>query len=229
MIAKKDDRLSCHHGRSTRKVFQVTRQYPVACSGQTSQSKQLTGATWFRNGVALCKMAPHISLSGFIGKSTTLTALGGAISLPNSFSVHGNITYYDEVAEKRDVLRIDTGRVAWLQQHDSFFSMLTVKETLEMAAFLELPLFTEKQRKARVRATMDSLGLRKIENRAVGGPPNTNKGSLSGGEQRRLSLARELISSPKLFIGDEPTSGLVSMHIFSLQYRHWDVVLTLAI
>ena len=55
---------------------------------------------------------------------------------------------------------------------------------------------------------MDSLGLTKLRDRRIGNSATHN--GLSGGEQRRLSLALELLASPKLFIGDEPTSGLVS-------------------
>ena len=56
---------------------------------------------------------------------------------------------------------------------------------------------------------MDSLGLTINRDRRIGDSA-MNKG-LSGGEKRRVSLALELLSCPKLFIGDEPTSGLVSV------------------
>jgi ABC-type multidrug transport system ATPase subunit len=142
------------------------------------------------------------------GKSTALSALGGSISPNSGLEVNGEVTYYDSEKNTKENLQVHGGKVAWLQQKDSFFSMLTVQETLELAAFLELPKFNERQRLKRVRATMDSLGLAKLKDRRIG-DSTANKG-LSGGEQRRLSLALELLASPKLFIGDEPTSGLVS-------------------
>jgi ABC-type multidrug transport system ATPase subunit len=91
--------------------------------------------------------------------------------------------------------------------------MLTVRETLELAALLELPHFTGRQRRRRVQSNMDALGLTKLQHRKIGESSRNN--GLSGGEQRRLSLALELIASPKLFIGDEPTSGLVSGLVLS--------------
>ena len=56
--------------------------------------------------------------------------------------MHGDVLYYDDEKQTTEHLKVQGGRVAWLQQKDSFFNMLTVQETIELAAFLELPNFT---------------------------------------------------------------------------------------
>ncbi|KAG7364450.1 ABC transporter ATP-binding protein [Nitzschia inconspicua] len=142
------------------------------------------------------------------GKSTTLSVIGGAISPVSGLTVNGEVLYFDSDKQTKEHLRIQGGKVAWLQQKDSFFNMLTVEETLQFAAFLELPGISEAERQKQVVSIMESLGLVKLRNRKIGDSA-MHKG-LSGGEKRRLSLALELLSSPKIFIGDEPTSGLDS-------------------
>jgi hypothetical protein len=57
-----------------------------------------------------------------------------------------------------------------------------------------------------MKSIMKSLGFVKLRKRQIQ--------DLSGGEQRRLSLALELVSNPKLFIGDEPTVRTHSAVVF---------------
>ena len=142
------------------------------------------------------------------GKSTTLSALGGIISSSSRSRIDGEVFYYDNDLQSKELLRVQGGRVAWMQQEDNFFDMLSVKETLQLAAFLELPEHSETQRQQRVISIMESLGLVKLKNRKVGNSESHN--GLSGGEKRRLSLGLELVSVPKLFLADEPSSGLDS-------------------
>jgi len=137
------------------------------------------------------------------GKTCTLSSIGGTISSSSGLQVNGESFYYDK--EKKTKENLEVKEVAFMQQNDNFFEMLTVQETLQLASFLELP-FSERQRQRQVKSMMGSLDLVRLKDRRVGDSAT----GLSGGEKRRLSLALELVSTPKLFLADEPSSGLDS-------------------
>lgn len=63
------------------------------------------------------------------------------------------------------------------------------------------------QREARITSLLSAFGLREQSDILIGTP--IRKG-ISGGQKRRVSVASQLITSPKIFFLDEPTSGLDS-------------------
>jgi ABC-type multidrug transport system ATPase subunit len=145
------------------------------------------------------------------GKSSFLAALGGQQTL----SVHGQVysySYHHDASPPQQAIsltRVPVNQVAWLQQKDDFFGMLTVEETLLLAAFLELPHLAAPHRQQLVQNHLDALGLAHAADRRIG--DYVGGGSrLSGGERRRLSVALELLTEKQLVLADEPTSGLDS-------------------
>jgi ABC-2 type transport system ATP-binding protein len=75
---------------------------------------------------------------------------------------------------------------------------LTVRENLELIAGVFG--FKKEKRNAKITEISDMLGLSKVSERKAG--------KLSGGYQRRLSIAMALIGEPKILFLDEPTLGL---------------------
>lgn len=83
---------------------------------------------------------------------------------------------------------------------------LTVRETVSYSARLRLPdnmLRVEKQ--ALIESTIIEMGLQDCADTVIG---NWHLRGISGGEKRRVSIALEILTRPRLLFLDEPTSGL---------------------
>ncbi|KAJ5195417.1 uncharacterized protein N7498_008855 [Penicillium cinerascens] len=103
---------------------------------------------------------------------------------------------------------------SYVEQEDALIGSLTVQETLKFAADLSLPSSVSKrQRMERIRTLLEAFGIQKQANILVGTP--IRKG-ISGGQKRRVSVASQLITCPKILFLDEPTSGLDSTASFEV-------------
>lgn len=97
--------------------------------------------------------------------------------------------------------------LGYLPQDASIFSKLSVEENI--LAILEFRGVTQKVTKARITQLLDEFGL--LDKR------RQRSGSLSGGERRRLEIARSLASDPEILLLDEPFTGIDPVTIHSIQ------------
>jgi hypothetical protein len=58
------------------------------------------------------------------GKTTFLSSVGGTISSSSGLEIQGDILYYDADKQTREELQVQGGKVAWMQQKDSFFRLV---------------------------------------------------------------------------------------------------------
>jgi ABC-type multidrug transport system ATPase subunit len=97
---------------------------------------------------------------------------------------------------------------SYVEQEDALIGSLTVRETMYFAAKLaHTNTLTKTERRRRIDGLIESFGLRQQANTIIGTP--IRKG-ISGGQKRRVSVASQLITAPKILFLDEPTSGLDS-------------------
>lgn len=95
----------------------------------------------------------------------------------------------------------------YVEQEDALIGSLTVRETIDFSARLALHGVRKEVRHAVVQSLIKSLGLQQQQDTLIGTP--IRKG-ISGGQKRRVSVASQLVTAPKMVFLDEPTSGLDS-------------------
>jgi lipopolysaccharide export system ATP-binding protein len=97
--------------------------------------------------------------------------------------------------------------ISYLPQEPSIFKKLNVEENI-MAVLETLPL-TPHQRRERLEELIEDLGLQQVR--------RSEGYMLSGGERRRVEIARSLVISPSFILLDEPFSGIDPLTVQDIQ------------
>ncbi|XP_076881899.1 ABC transporter G family member 7-like [Bidens hawaiensis] len=134
------------------------------------------------------------------GKTTLLNVLAGQTAASSRLHLSGLL----EVNGQR--MSNKSFKFAYVRQEDLFFSQLTVRETLSLAAELQLKdTYSKEDKDEYINNLLFKLGLVSCADTRVG---DAKVRGVSGGEKKRLSMACELIASPSVIFADEPTTGL---------------------
>ena len=137
------------------------------------------------------------------GKSTTLKTILGIVR-PRSGSV---VFEGEEITERTTDYRISCG-MAIVPENRRLFAPMTVRENLEMGAYLKGG--GRREDYDRVYALFPLLHERRSQ----------LAGTLSGGEQQMVAMGRALMSRPKLLLMDEPSMGLAPI----LVERNFEII-----
>ncbi len=136
------------------------------------------------------------------GKTTTFYMLTGIIN-----PTKGNVYLDNQDITKLALFRRARTGLSYLPQESSIFKKLTVYQNLQI--ILEHTNLSKKEQKMKAYALLDEFRLTHLE--------KSYASYLSGGERRRLEIARCLIREPEFVLLDEPFAGIDPLAVDDIQ------------
>lgn len=136
------------------------------------------------------------------GKTTVFDVMVG-LTMPD----RGDVFLGGELVTHLPMYQRARRGIGYLPQESSVFRRMTVEQN--MVAILELMDLNKDQREERMEAAIKDLGLDHVRrNKAF---------TLSGGERRRVEIARALVARPHFLMLDEPFSGIDPIAVSDIQ------------
>ncbi len=136
------------------------------------------------------------------GKTTTFYMLAGIVR-----PTRGNVMLDTTDITDWPLHKRAQAGMSYLPQESSIFRKLTVRQNLEL--ILEYSGQSASAQRETADRLLDELGIRRLEHQSAA--------FLSGGERRRLEIARALIQNPKFILLDEPFAGIDPLAVDDIQ------------
>ena len=176
--------------------------YAIQTTGLTKRYKQITAVDRFHLEIQQGELFSLLGVNG-AGKTTAIKMLSCLIKPTAGDALVGGYSILKEPEQVKHLIGVSP-------QETAIAPNLSVKENLELICGIHG--FSKEKTKAKISELQQQFSLERVLHRKAG--------KLSGGWQRRVSIAMALISEPQILFLDEPTLGLDVIARREL----WDVI-----